>query len=197
MKNLLTVFFVGLNVWAFAQPANNDCANAQAIVIPASGSICVDGTTLTATGTTYTAHPCNTTNVNINEVWFTFITSGSQNNVTVNPTGGQGISQPSVTLYSNGCAGPIDACDMAAVGGSASVDWGYPAGTQIWVNVGGVTADGNFEVCVTSTTPPPAPGDDCGQATVICDMSSFTVADMNGFNSSGTSPSLFLWSSKS
>lgn len=175
---------------AFAQPANDNCLTAEPIIIPASGTICVNYSSVAAT-TSSTTNACNT--VVVNEVWFTFITAGPANTVTVTPTGGTPIQQPVVTISDGTCAATtFNTCDAAATaGGAASANWAYAPGTQVNVSVAGILGDGTFEICITSETPPPTPGGSCGGATPTCDPSPFTLASSAGNPSSGISPSCF------
>lgn len=175
---------------AIAQPANDNCLTAQPVLIPASGTICVNTSSVGATSslTTNTCHA-----VTVNEVWFSFIASGPANTVTITPNGGTPIQQPVVTLSDAACgAGTFNACNASATaGGVASTSWAYAAGTQVNVSVAGITGDGTFEICITSETPPPTPGSNCAGATSTCDPSDFTLASSAGNLSSGVSPSCF------
>lgn len=192
--NFIVTLLIIFSLNVFAQPANSECITAEGITLASDGTACSNGTTTLATGTTYTTHACNPTNQNINEVWYQYVTSGTQNTITVTPTGGNPISQPSITITDQPCGSTVSStCDIAAgPGGSSQVQWTYPVGTTVWINVGAVSGDGDFEICIESINPNPGPGDDCANATILCDKSSFNVADMNGFSSSATFPSCFL-----
>ncbi|MFL5753493.1 MAG: PKD domain-containing protein [Bacteroidia bacterium] len=192
-----TLFFITglLGLWQNynAQPANDNCTGATAIVIPASGNICVTGTTTGAGGTTYTSHPCFPTNTNIPDVWYTFIAAGSQNTVTITPNGGTPAQQVGFTMTSTPCGSTTsDICNLSSTNnGSATGSWTYAVGTQVWVNVGTIAATGGFQICVTSVTPPPSPGSSCATAAVLCDKNSFTL---NSFpnNSNAFTPGCFF-----
>lgn len=175
-----------------AQVANDDCVNATPITIPASGTVCVTGSTANALGTIYTSHPCYPANQNIPDVWYTFIVTGSQNVVTVTPTGGTPAQQVGVTLTDFPCtSGSLSTCNMSSTaGGTASANYIYAPGTQVWINVGSVLAQGGFQLCVSSTTPPPGPGGSCATATVLCDKSTFTLNTFPG-NVTPLQPSCF------
>ncbi len=173
-----------------AQPANNDCLTAQPAIIPPSGNICLTASSVGATSSN-TTNVCNATVVN--EVWFSFIAAGPSNTVTVTPTGGSPILQPVITMSDAACgSATFNTCNAAATpGGTATVNWAYAAGTQVFVSVAGITGDGTFQICITSETPPPTPGSSCGGATPTCDSSPFTLASSAGNLSSGVSPSCF------
>lgn len=188
---LLVFLLLGIQSDAFAQPANDNCLTAQPIIIPPSGTICINSSSIGATSSN-TTNTCNL--VAVNEVWFSYITAGSTNIVTITPNGGTPIQQAVTTISDAPCgSGTYSACDASATpGGTASANWAYAAGTQIFVSVAGIMADGDFEICITSeTVPPPPGGSPCG-ATPSCDPSDFTLASSAGFTPGAVSPSCFL-----
>src|ERR1700740_2873904 len=101
MKNLFTSILLLFAFSMSAQVANDVCANAQAIIIPASGSICVSSTNIGATsdGSTNT---CDTGTPG-NEVWFSFIASGTNNTITVTPSGTSPATSIVVTMTGSSC----------------------------------------------------------------------------------------------
>ena len=187
---LLSLFMVLAALNAFAQPANDNCTTAQPVIIPPSGTVCINSSSLGATSS-LTTNTCNA--VTVNEVWFSFIAAGPSNSITVTPNGATPLGQPVITLSDAACsATTYNVCDAAATaGGTATANWAYAAGTQVNVSVAGLTGDGTFEICITSETPPPTPGSSCGGATPTCDPSDFTLASSAGNFSSGISPSCF------
>lgn len=195
MKRSFLPFMVLIfsSLFGLSQPANDDCVNAQAIVIPVSGDICVTGTTALANGTIYTSHPCFPIGSSIPDVWYTFIAAGTQNTITVTQNGGSPAQQLGVSLTSSPCGGAtLQTCNMSATAtGSATAVWTYPVGTQIWVNVSSIMAQGGFQICINSITPPNAPGEACNTATILCDKSTVIVDNLVGFTSSATWPSCF------
>ncbi|MDP2385660.1 MAG: PKD-like domain-containing protein, partial [Bacteroidota bacterium] len=190
-KILLFVLVLVFCLKAKAQVTNDDCVNATQITLDANGNACVNGTTANALGVTYTAHPCWPTFQDIPEVWYTFVTSGTDNTITVTPTGGTPAQQVGVTVMSTNCAAPINNCDVSATnGGAATTNWTYVVGTQVWVNVGSMVSTGGFQICISSNTPPPNPGGSCATATTLCNKNPFTVATFPN-NSNGLQPSCF------
>jgi len=194
MKKILFAIFLLLNTSyvIFAQVSNDDCATAQVITIPSSGNICINSTTVAALGTTYTSHPCFPLNQNIPDVWFTFITTGASNTVTVSPTGTPAAKKLGVSLNTSGCASSVlNTCNLSATnGGTATATWTYPLGTQVWINVSSITLQGGFQLCITSVTAPPAPGNTCGTATTICNKNNFSLATFPA-NSNPYTPDCF------
>jgi len=169
---------------AFSQVANDNCTSAQVITIPTSGNVCITSTTVNALSDNSTSS-CDTGTPG-NEVWFTFIATGSQNTVTVTPTGSPAIQQAIVAIDGTGCAdNAFNICNAATTNnGTATATWTFTPGTQVWVSVesnNGV--QGSFQLCVTSVTPPPSPGSSCATATNLCNKNTFSV---NSFPGNGT-----------
>ena len=174
----------------FAQLANDACTNAQAVALSSSGTACISSTNLTATsdGSTNTcdAAPAG------NEVWFTYIASGSSNTITATPSGTSPATGLVVTIISTGCAGgSYESCGSATGSAAATTNTGLVAGDQVWVSVETNGTDGTFELCIESVTPPPAPGETCATATVMCDRTDFSMPNMSSSTASGFRPTCF------
>lgn len=187
---LLLILCFGLQPNGIAQPANDNCLTAQPVIIPPSGTICINSSSSGATSSN-TTNTCNA--VVVNEVWFTFIAAGPSNTITITPNGGTPIQQAVTTISDATCgSGTYNTCNASAsAGGMATANWAYAPGTQVNVSVAGILGDGDFEICITSETAPPTPGSSSCGATPSCDPSDFTLASSAGFASSGISPSCF------
>ncbi len=184
----LCLFIVG---FAFGQaPANDNCTTPQIITIPASGNICINSSNINAT-TDLLLFACQ--NAIDDDVWFTFIATGTQNTITITPNGGTPAQQVAFSMSNTNCAsGAINVCNASATnGGAATATYSYTPGTQVLVNVTTNGSDGTFQLCITSTTPPPAPGSSCATATTLCDQTNFTVNPMPS-NVSALLPSCFF-----
>jgi gliding motility-associated-like protein len=181
MLKKFTLFLFLLVAYAVgqSQPLNDDCLNATPITIPASGNVCVTGSTVGATSTTYTSAVCGQTTWT-NDVWFTFVSNGNLNTITLQPNGSPAASRVGVAVWQGGCANLTSlgtACAVSATnGGNVSVTQASPAGTQYWIQVSSFVAAGGFQLCVTSITPPPTPGSTCATATNVCDLANFSLA---------------------
>lgn len=179
---LFALLLVCLGV--FAQPVNDACNSATPIILPSSGTACATGTLTGATddGSFTTCEVAGS-----NEVWYTYVTSGANNVITVTPNGATPASNLVVSVTSANCAtGNINNCNAAATAnGTATVSWAYPVGTQVWVIISSTTnSGGGFQVCVSSSTAPPSTGKDCSTAATICTQNSFNApvsAGSNGF----------------
>jgi len=187
---LLLILAIGGQRWVLAQPTNNNCPTNQPIIIPPSGTICINTSSLSATSSNATT-TCNATIVN--EVWFSFVANGPVNTITVTPNGGTPIQQPVIRVSDGLCsANTFNTCNAATTAlGTATVNWAYPTGATVNINVAGILGDGTFELCITSESPPPTPGSTCAGATPTCNPSPFTLNSMAGNLSSGIAPSCF------
>ena len=173
-KIILTLILCVSGLYAFAQPANDLCANAQVINIPASGNICLNSSNAGATSD-LTTNACDT-GAPGNEIWFTFITTGGSNSVTITPNGATPASSVVVSMQNTPCgSGTLSTCNSATGGGAATATFSYTIGTQVWVSVETNGTDGSFQICVNSVSQPPAPGNSCGTATRICNKNTFSV----------------------
>ncbi|MES2544651.1 MAG: PKD domain-containing protein, partial [Bacteroidota bacterium] len=186
MKNLYTFLFILSSYFAFSQaPSNDDCVNAAPIVIPASGNICLTGSNATATSDNSTT-TCDTAPAG-NEIWYTFTSTGTQNTISVTPSGASPASAVVVTLTSSPCAsGTFNSCNAATGAGTATTGFSFPVGTQVWFSVETNGTNGTFNVCVTSVTPPAAAGEACATAQVVCNKANLSYVTYN-HTSSGTS----------
>ncbi len=182
-----------------AQPLNDDCTTATPINIPASGNICVNGSNVGATTTNWVTVTCGQT-AWTNDVWYTFISNGNLNTITIQPTGVPAAQRLGISVFTGGCSnltGIATYCGISATnGGNVTITQASPAGTQYWIEVSAFNGDGNFQLCVTSATPPPSPGTTCATASPICDLSAFTLA--TGPAGTGAfSPSCFVFGANS
>jgi len=191
-KILLIVSYLVLFNFLNAQVSNDDCINATPITLDATGNACLIGTTTNALGTTFTSHPCWPANQSIPDVWYSFVSTGANNVVTITPNGATPAQQVAVTLTNQTCgSGGLSTCAISATNtGTATANWTYPVGTTVWVNVGSVVAAGGFQICVSSTTPPPTPGSSCATASILCDKNPFTLSTFPN-NTNSLSPSCF------
>jgi gliding motility-associated-like protein len=177
---------------SLSQVANDNCTSAQTITIPPSGNVCITSTTVNALSDNTTSS-CDTGTPG-NEVWFTFIATGTQNTVTVTPTGSPALQQSIVALDGTGCAdNAFNICGASATNnGTATATWTYAPGTQVWISVESNNGtQGGFQLCITSTTPPPSPGSSCATATPLCNLNNFTLSPFPP-NNNGFTPNCFL-----
>lgn len=182
MKRFLLVAIVIFRYAAlFAQPVNDSCNFATPIIIPSSGTTCVTGT---LAGATDDGSYSGCEQAGSAEVWYSYISNGAYNSVTVSPNGGTPATNLAVTILSGGCNGAgYNACNSATGSGTATATWTYPQGTQVWIYIssnGGT--NGGFQVCVNSYEVPPTNGSSCTTASPMCDMNSFSFPMPNNIN---------------
>ncbi len=190
MRLLIGVLLMFLVSVVSAQtPANDDCVNATPIVIPSGGSICVNGTLTGATDDGVYAVNCERSGAS--EVWFAFVATGSNNTITVSPTGTPAAQRLALVLRTDSCEGAISTCDSSlTANGSVSLSWVFTPGKTVYISVSSNSnSGGGFEVCVNSIQQPPVGGKDCTTAELLCNKNSFTSAI--GAGSNGFQPPCF------
>jgi gliding motility-associated-like protein len=184
MKRIFTLGILLISFAAFAQPANDFCISAQTIELSASGAACVAGTNIGATNDG-SFNACNPSPGG-QQVWYQYITTGSNNTITVTPTG----STPATGLVIT-YKGPATCdqnvysfCSAATGSNAATVSDGVPPGTLVFFQVTTNGTPGEFNVCVSSTPPPPTPGNTCQTADVVCNKANFTIESFAGYTAS-------------
>ncbi|MFN8317633.1 MAG: gliding motility-associated C-terminal domain-containing protein [Chitinophagales bacterium] len=182
-----------------AQPLNDDCLNATPIAIPASGGICLNGNNTGATSTTWGSAVCGQTNWT-NDVWYTFVSNGSLNTITVRPTGSPAASKVGVTVYTGSCGSLTGLGTYCAISpnntDSVKIIQASTIGTQYFVEVSSFNGDGNFQLCINSVTPQPSPGSSCATASQICALNPFSLAS-GPSGTGGFTPDCFLFGANS
>jgi len=187
----------------FAQPANDDCTNAQVITLPTPAACpSGNGSTVSVSGTTVNATPSNpylsiagcSTGGNQQspalDVWYSFVATGTLLHLNLTA----GFSTPNIALWTGTCSSLIGV-DCAKGNNAGGLNYSYPAlspGATYFIQISGNTsgAQGPFSftmdndldcsTCLTSAsltaTPAPINGTYlAGQSVQIC----FKV---NGYN---------------
>ncbi|MBS1618552.1 MAG: hypothetical protein JST76_08540, partial [Bacteroidetes bacterium] len=131
---------------------------------------------------TWTSGACGQ-NVWTNDVWYTFVSTGSYTTVTVTPGGATPATQMGVAIYTTtNCSNYAGAgggyCNIATGSNAAFAIGALPGGTTFYVEVSSFGTAGTFDICVSSTDPPASPGSTCATATRICSMSPFSLASV-------------------
>lgn len=141
-------------------PANDDCANAEAI------TVAVDCTTPTAGNNADATNDgvdvsCDDPGADLLDVWYTF-NSGAEDTVAITLTPGPDMEDWAFALY-DGCGGAEVACVIVPF---AAMNVAVPPNTDYWLRVYSnptYGVGGAFTVCVTgpvAVAPPPA-NDEC------------------------------------
>ncbi|MFN8296965.1 MAG: PKD domain-containing protein [Chitinophagales bacterium] len=193
MRNsILFLLLISSYFFSYAQPANNDCANA--ILLSNVNNFCSAngaGTIAAATDDGYGAAGCWSTGA-INDVWFKFVATATDVTVVINgnqgsPVGGT-LNRPQVALYSGTCGGTITelVCASAPTGQNIIQIYkgGLTVGQTYLVRVDGVNGNtGTFKYCINNYNPVPVSGGDCDGvkgAVPLCGLNSFTVQSTSG-----------------
>jgi hypothetical protein len=188
MKKIFTLlfifsFFSRLDIRAQSM----NCATATQLNLN-NGTVCVNGTSFGAVTNNILFGGCNV--VPVNMVWYTYVTTGSNNNFTIAPGT---MTNPMIVIYLGGCPGTGTLQYCTSVGGSNTLTttWGMSAGQQVWIGIASNNGtSGTFNFCVSSTPPNPGAGNICTAAIPVCN--SFFNQPNIPSNSSGQVPNCFL-----
>jgi len=178
-----------LSLFSLDGYSQSDNCNTATVITLTNGTACVNGTTLNATSNNTMYGGCNAAPVN--EVWYTFVVTGSQNDFTINPNG---LTNAEIVIDIDGCANAVFAnCATATGANTLNSSWGVTVGTQVWVMIasnGGT--EGNFEFCINSYDPSAGNGNACAGAIPVCDPNLvYNIPDISYLQSSGVAPSCF------
>lgn len=150
------VFFItGLVLYnnIYAQPANDNCANAVLLV---SNTSCVNttGTVQNATNSGIPVAPC-TGNPN-NDVWYRFVSASTDHTISLSNIGSNlNSSGPRLQLFSGTCG----ALTSVACGTTSITVTTLARNTTYYIRVysagsGAITSNGGFRICVTDPIDP-------------------------------------------
>ncbi len=147
MKQLFTLIslLVTIPINLFAQPANDECANAVTLT-PAAGNLptFTDGTT---TAATQSLAPCSGTTAN--DVWYKFVATQTAHRVVAQQNGM--ASPPIIQVFSGEC-GSLTSLQCFAAFPAGGLLTGLTVGTTYLVRIYAATnpAAGAFRVAITS-----------------------------------------------
>lgn len=181
---LLLLPFIG-----FAQPANDECANA--IELTDIRSWCSEVGEFTnegATETGFSAAGCFSGAEN--DVWFTFTPVATDVTVTVIGNQGSTLAQPEVALYFGDCDGTINELRCESAGNNFVIELyrgGLAVGVPHLIRIQGRNGNtGTFQLCINNFNPPVNPGSDCISASVLCSKDQFVVQQVVGAGADAT-----------
>lgn len=163
----------------YAQPANDNCSGAT--VSPQDGT-CIGGTTVAATDSWSGAVGCQTT-ASAPDVWYTFTATGTQ--AVFNVTNGTMTGNVEIILVFPNCSSNNCTCPFILEGTdcgpspNAATFTNLVVGQIYYYTISSSTgSQGTFTTCLTVTTPPPAPGQDCATSQDLCDGSDFHINNL-------------------
>lgn len=193
MNKLILLLLLFIPIIGYSQPANDQCLGAP-LVMP--NGPCVNGTLTLANDNWASEVGCATVGGPNNhpDVWYSFIASGTQFDMTITDlTIGADIELILVSAASLPCNGPFTV--HYTVCGPSPLIGTYggltPGGIYYYTISSPNNNTGDFESCLTNSTPGPTGNQDCSSATAICDNNSFSgnsngfglLQEMNAFNS--------------
>ncbi len=175
MKQLLVIISVFVAVMGIAQPANDNCSGAT--TISTTGG-CIGGTTVAATDGWVGTVGCQSGNND--EVWYTFVSTGTQSQITIT-SGTLGGNVEVIMVQSIGsCAGLSLSGSQCGASPLVATFSNLQPGVTYYVSVSSSGADGTFTICNTVSSPPPVPGQDCTSPAVLCNNNSFSQGSFSG-----------------
>lgn len=201
MKHTFTLLtLLILTTGAFAQPANDECADA--VDLPDQISYCSGVGTFTNTGATpsqdFNDSPvCFEEIDETGDVWFRFV--ARRNSVTINVTGdtdtdpGGTLRAPQFALYDEGicddlalepigCRSPFeDPLTGRTLNGGSLIYTDLQRGQTYFIQVSARFGNrGSFRLCVDQFDEVAAPSGDCATGVILCDKSPFSVPALTG-----------------
>lgn len=176
MKKLIFILICAINYGVYAQPANDVCSGATTIP--------TDGTCISSGNRNAGDHWIGTVGCqsgNHNEVWFTFVATGNNTDITVTQGTMTGDIEVVVVESSNPPCGGLGYMGSGCSPGPSSVTTltNLVIGATYYITVNGTGADGSFTICNLNYSPPPTPGQDCPNAFSLCDNSGFSVGTIS------------------
>ena len=177
MKKLLTIFLCGISLAAFAQPANDVCADN--ITLPTDGTCLTGETTAGAADNWVGAVGCQSGGGG-NEVWYRFTADSTEVDISV--TAGTATGDVNIILVEDvsGPCGSLFVRGSYCGAASGSLTETTTAGSDYIVTINFEGSDGTFDVCATASNPPPVPGVDCTSAEALCNSNSFSQGNVGG-----------------
>ena len=176
MKKTVLFFIISLaTLSVYAQPANDVCSGAQAVT---PNGTCYGGTTVAAGDHWVGMVGCQSGNNP--EVWYSFVATNTQLNISVTNGTMTGNIEFILVESTGPCAGLSlqgSLCGASPLTGSIT---SLTIGATYYYTISSSTgSQGTFTTCVTNVAPPPpAPGQDCPTATVLCSATNFSIGSL-------------------
>ncbi len=164
---LLSVFFI-CALQVFAQPSNDDCANA---INRSSSTNCNTNSYTMNNATASAGIPVGCASGGTHyDVWFKFTANNATHTVTISNLGAN-FTSPELQIFSGTCG----ALTSLVCGTTTVTATGLTSGNVYYVRVSkvgsNVTTNGGFDICITNPNPPPA-NDECTGATSLTSSTS-------------------------
>ena len=193
MMRLLLVILIwcGCAVAAWAQPANDECINA--ISLGDITTYCSSPAEFSNVGATTSPQGRSTCHFDTvgHDVWFSFVATAPNLSITLigdlaRSSGGT-LRFPELAVYEASCAMPVEvACgtDAFEVNVVSTLYEDLVPGELYFVKIQArESREGTFQLCIDNYDFVPPPQSDCVDGVILCDKSSFSVANVNSAGS--------------
>ncbi|MBK9018270.1 MAG: gliding motility-associated C-terminal domain-containing protein [Saprospiraceae bacterium] len=188
MKQRFTIFtclaFLCCANSLFAQPANNECANATPLTNLNNWCSAAAGFTNVGATLSNVINPSCFPSGNA-DVWFTFVAQANTVNIRVigatagNIPPGGSLQEPQFALYSGNCTAlTLVQCASDAFGTNVAETFAGPLtiGQTYFIRVDARDNNtGTFKLCINNYNAVPELSSDCFSAVILCDKSPFSV----------------------
>ncbi|MES1198300.1 MAG: PKD domain-containing protein, partial [Chitinophagaceae bacterium] len=157
---------------AIAQPSNDNCIGALSVL---TNGTCVSGTTVGADDSWQGSVGCQGGG-NHPDVWYSFNSTGSQAQFTIT-TSGSWTGNVELMLVEGTCAGGFNLVGFQCGGSTLNATFsGLQIGTSYYFTISNSNSgsEGPFNVCLTTSSPPPLAGQDCSTAAILCNNNTFS-----------------------
>jgi hypothetical protein len=151
MKNTLLLLLCALPLLAFAQPANDNCANAT-LLYPASTYSCTSGTSGTLQNATASAPVTTCTGTADDDVWYRFTATSTRHLLTVSNVTGT-TSAIMKQVFTGGCAGTSFYCSSTESNMLNDLTIGTVYHIRLYTYVATPNLDVDFSICVSTPNP--------------------------------------------
>lgn len=190
-----SLFFLCSATSLFAQPANDECANATPLTnlnnwCSVAAAYSNAGATLSSQ-TTPGCFPNGSA-----DIWFSFVAQANTVNVRVigatsgNIPPGGSLQSPQFAIYSGSCNSLVEVqCSSDGFGNNIAETFAGPltVGQTYYIRVDARDDNtGSFRLCINNYNAVPELSGDCPSAVILCDQSPFSVEDAVG---EGSDPS--------
>jgi hypothetical protein len=173
------------NICVQDQPVNDDCTGAVSLT-PAGGCVNTAGTLDLATADAAVPLGCFAAGTYY-DVWYKFVATTTIQTVTLSSLGAN-FTAPRIQIYSGACGALVS---VACASATSLQQTGLTVGNTYYVrianfnvNPSGLGTVANFNICVTSITPPA--NDDCTGAVLLTSGTSCSTTSGTFINSSPT-----------
>lgn len=178
-----------VSIAAIAQPANDVCSGATTLP---QNCTPVAGTRVAANDNWIGTVGCAGNN---SEVWYNFVSTGTLGQWTIT-SGTMGGNVEFILTTAANCASAQTVINTTCGASPLNVSVALTSGQNYYVTISSTGAAGTFTISLCVTSPPPAPGQDCSNASILCNSTSFSQGtSAAGFGTQEVSTGNSCWGS--